>query len=165
MIINKEGKLFGKISVVDIAVILIIVVLAVGICMRFSGNSASPATYGEKIECAFLVKNIRMFTVSALEKGGPLYDKTSKEYIGEITDVKYEPGEYYLNMADGSFETVRNPEDRYNAYVTVEFTGKTSDSGYYTAASKYLAAGTTVLINSKYAECESTVYSINTAEK
>ncbi len=164
MIINKEGKLFGKISIVDIAVVLIIAILAVGIFVRFGSGGASPAVYGEKIECTFLVKNIRQFTVSALEKGGPLHDKTSKEYIGDITDVKYEPGEYYVNMADGSFKTIDNPEDRYNAYVTVEFLGKTSNKGYYTAANKYLAAGTTVIMNTKYAECESTVYSIGLAE-
>ena len=39
MIINKEGKLFGKISIVDIAVVLIVILLAIGIYTRFSGNT------------------------------------------------------------------------------------------------------------------------------
>ncbi len=159
MIINKEGKLFGKISVIDIAVILIIAVLAVGIYIRFSGTTQTIATAGEDIECTFLVRNIRMFSAEALERGGPVYDKTSKEYIGEITDVRIDKGEYQVNMADGTFQTIA-PEDRYNAYVTVEFEGKVGENGYYTAANKYLAAGTSVVINTKYAQCESTVYSI-----
>ena len=159
MIINKEGKLFGKISVVDIAVILIIAVLAVGIYIRFSGTTQTIVTAGEDIECTFLIRNIRMFSAEALERGGPVYDKTSKEYIGEITDVRIDEGEYQVNMADGSFKAVA-PEERYNAYVTVEFEGKVGENGYYTAANKYLAAGTTVVINTKYAQCESTVYSI-----
>ncbi len=159
MIINKEGKLFGKISVIDIAVILIIAVLAVGIYIRFSGTTQTIATAGEDIECTFLVRNVRMFSAEALERGGPVYDKTSKEYIGEITDVRIEDGEYQVNMADGTFQTIA-PNERYNAYVTVEFEGKVGENGYYTAANKYLAAGTTVIINTKYAQCESTVYSI-----
>ena len=159
MIINKEGKLFGKISVIDIAVILIIAVLAVGIYIRFSGTTQTIATAGEDIECTFLVRNVRMFSAEALERGGPVYDKTSKEYIGQITDVRIEDGEYQVNMADGTFQTIA-PEERYNAYVTVEFEGKVGENGYYTAANKYLAAGTTVIINTKYAQCESTVYSI-----
>ena len=159
MIINKEGKLFGKISVVDIAVILIIAVLAVGIYIRFSGTTQTIVTAGEDIECTFLIRNIRMFSAEALERGGPVYDKTSKEYIGEITNVRIDEGEYQVNMADGSFKAVA-PEERYNAYVTVEFEGKVGENGYYTAANKYLAAGTTVVINTKYAQCESTVYSI-----
>lgn len=159
MIINKEGKLFGKISVIDIAVILIIAVLAACIYIRFSGTTQTIATSGEDIGCTFLVRNIRSFSVDALERGGSVYDKTSKEYIGKITDVRIEAGEYQVNMADGSFKTI-SPDDRYNAYITVEFEGKVGENGYYTAANKYLAAGTTVVINTKYAQCESTVYSI-----
>ncbi len=41
MIINKEGKLFGKISIVDIAVVLIVILLAIGIYTRFSGIKRS----------------------------------------------------------------------------------------------------------------------------
>lgn len=163
MIINKDGKLFGKISVIDIAIILILVVLAIGIVSRFGGSASTQVVSGEKIECTFIVKNVRSYTAEALAKKGPLYDKTSKEYIGEITDVKIGDGQYQVNMADGRFENVV-PEERNNVYVTVEFSGKTGESGYYTAANKYLGTGSTVIINSKYAECESTVYSIGMAE-
>ncbi len=164
MIINKDGKLFGRISIVDIVVVLIVVVLAVGIFLKFSGKSTEAvATTGEEIECTFLVKNVRMYTIDALKKGGQLYDRVAKEYIGEITDVRYEDGKYQVNMADGSFMPAV-PDERYNAYVTVEFTGKVNENGYYTATNKYLSVGSTVLFNSKYAQCESTVYSIGTVE-
>ncbi len=162
--INKDGKLFGKISIVDIAVLLILVVLAVGIFLKFSGRSTEKvATTGQEIECTFLVKNVRMYTVDALKKGGAMHDKTSKEYIGEITDVRYEAGEYQVNMADGSFKSAA-PEERYNVYVTVRFNGKVGENGHYTATNKYLGAGSTVLFNSKYAQCESTVDSIRVVE-
>lgn len=160
MIINKDGKLFGKVSIVDVAVVIIILVLAIGGYRMFSGNTGAVVSTGEKIECTFIVKNVRTYTVEALEKKGSLYDKTSKEYIGEIKDIKVEDGLYQVNMADGSFKQA-TAEDRYNVYVTVEFEGKASENGYYTAANKYLGAGTTLGITTKYAECESTVYSIN----
>lgn len=163
MIINKEGKLFGKISVIDIAVVLIIAILAVGIAVKFSGGKTSVVTGNEKLECTLFVKNVRMYTVDALKKGGNLYDEISKDRIGEITDVRYEKGEYQVNMADGSFMPVV-PEDRYNVYVTVAFDGKISDDGYYTKSNKYLAVGTTVGAKTKYANCQSTVYSIGKAE-
>ena len=35
MIINKEGKLFGKISVVDILVVVLLVVAAFGVYTKF----------------------------------------------------------------------------------------------------------------------------------
>ena len=163
MIINKEGKLFGKVSIIDIAVVLIIAILVAGIAFKFSGGKTSVVSGNEKIECTLFIKNVRMYTVDALKKGGSTYDDISKEKIGEITDVRYEEGEYQVNMADGSFKPVV-PEDKYNVYVTVAFEGKISDDGYYTKSNKYLAVGTTVGAKTKYAHCQSTVYSIGEAE-
>ena len=160
MLINKEGKLFGKISIIDIIAILIIIALAVGIYLRFGANTKAIVTSEQKIKCTFLIKNVRSYTADALSKKGPVYDKTSKEFIGDITDVKISDGKYQINMADGTFETAV-PDERYNVYVTVEFAGKSSDNGYYTAANKYLAAGTTGTIMTKYAQCEFTVDSIS----
>ena len=93
MIINKDGKLFGKISIIDIAVVLIVVVLIAGIYVRFSGKAATNVvTDSQKVECTFLVKNVRMYTVEALQKSEKVYDKTSKEFIGDVTNVTYEDG-------------------------------------------------------------------------
>lgn len=160
MIINKEGKLFGKISIVDIAVVLIIAVLAIGIYSRFFGQSKVVVSSGQEIECTFLIRNVRSYTVDALKKGGNVYDKTSKELIGEITDVRQEDGMYNVNKIDGSFVQA-TPEDRYNVYLTVEFTGKAGESGYYTAANKFLGIGTTANMTTKYSEFGATVYAIN----
>ncbi len=161
--INRDGKLFGKVSIIDIVVVVLVIVLALGVYKMFVGGSSAVVTSSEKVECTFIIKNVRSYTADALAKKGPLYDKVSKEYIGEITDVEVENGLYQVNMANGSFrQTV--PEDRYNVYVTVEFDGKASDNGYYTAANKYLGAGTSLGITTKYAECESTVYSISSVE-
>lgn len=159
MIINKDGKLFGKISIVDIAVVLVIVLLAVGLAAKFGGKTSLNLSTNEKIQSTLLVRNVRMYSVEALQKGGELYDKTTKEYIGDITDVRYEAGEATVNMADGTFSVVP-VEGRYNVYVTVEFTGKTSDKGYYTEANKQIGTGSTIVFNSKFAQCESTVVDV-----
>lgn len=159
MIINKDGKLFGKISVIDILAVLIIVVLIAGIASRFSGKSNVVVSSGEKIKCTFLVKNVREYTADALKQGGPVYDKTSKEYIGEIVDVKQTEGKFKVNMADGSFKDAV-PQEKYNVYVTVEFSGKSGSNGFYTAANKFLGAGTSTNIITKYAECGASVYLI-----
>ncbi len=161
--INRDGKLFGKVSIIDIVVIALVIVLALGVYKMFADDSSAVVTSSEKVECTFIIKNVRSYTADALAKKGSLYDKVSKEYVGEITDVKVDDGLYQINMADGSFKQVV-PEDRYNVYVTVEFDGKASDNGYYTAANKYLGAGTSLGITTKYAECESTVYSISSVE-
>ncbi|MBQ3573467.1 MAG: DUF4330 family protein, partial [Clostridia bacterium] len=54
MIINKEGKIFGKISIIDIAVVLIIIVLAACIYIKFWGTTQTIATTAQDIECTFV---------------------------------------------------------------------------------------------------------------
>lgn len=161
--INKDGKLFGKISIVDIAVVLIIIVLGFGIYSRFAGQSNVVTSSSEKIECTFIVKNVRDYTVDALMKKGTLYDKVTKEVIGEITEVKATEGMQRINISDGSYVEAA-PEEKYNVYITVEFSGKISDNGFYTGANKYLGAGTSVGVFTKDAECWALVHSINKAE-
>ena len=128
--INRDGKLFGKVSIIDIVVVVLVIVLALGIYKMFVGGSSAVVTSSEKVECTFIIKNVRSYTADALAKKGPLYDKVSKEYIGEITDVKVEDGLYQVNMVDGSFKQAV-PENRYNVFVTVEFSGKASERILY----------------------------------
>ena len=150
----KNGKLFGKISIVDIAVVLLIVVLAVGVYLRLSGSVGNFVS-GETYECVVKVKGVRDFTVEALKKGGEVYDKTTKEYIGTIQSVTTEPATEPLLMADGS-HAMAPVEDRYQAYVTIAFTGKESGDGYYTASNQQISTGGTLILRAKWAECEGT---------
>ncbi len=155
---RKNGKIFGKISIVDIAVVLLVITLVCGVYLRLSGSVGSFVT-GETYECVVKVKNVRDFTVKALEKGGEVYDKTTKEYIGTIIAVTTEPAAEPLLMADGS-HTMAPMENRYHAYVTIEFSGKESADGYYTSSNQQLSVGGTLLLNAKWAECEATVVDV-----
>lgn len=154
----KNGKLFGKISIVDIAVVLLIAVLACGVYLRLNGSVGEFVT-GETYECVVKVKTVRNFTVEALRKGGEVYDKTTKEYIGTIQGVTAEPATEPLLMADGS-HAMAPMEDRYHAYVTIAFTGKESADGYYTAANQQMSTGGTLVLNAKWAECEGTIVDV-----
>ncbi len=162
--ISKDGKLFGKISIIDIAVILIFILLAVGVLIKFSGNPNVELVSGEPIECTLKVTNVRDYTVEALKKGGAVYDTTTKEYIGEITDAWSEGAQATISMADGTIKTA-DAEDRYNVYVKVAFTGKIADNGYYTASNRQIAVGSAVPISSKYAQSTSQVVEVGKAQK
>ncbi len=154
----KDGKLFGKISIIDIAVVLLLAVLIVGVLLRMGGNSGeviSGAEYG----CVVKVESVRQFTIDALTKGGEVYDKTTKEYIGTIIGVTSEPATDHLLMADGSHEVVP-VDNRYHAYVTISFQGKETPEGYFTTSNQQIYAGGTLVMNAKWAECTGVVQSV-----
>lgn len=162
--LSKDGKLFGKVSIIDISVVLIFVLLIVGVLIKFSGNQTVEFVSGEPLECTLKVHGVRNYTVEALKKGGAVYDTTTKEYIGEIKDVWSEDSQTLVNMSDGSIK-LADSDNRYNAFVKVSFTGKAAESGYYTASNRQIAAGSTILIASKYAQCTSHVVEVGKVQE
>lgn len=161
---QKDGKLFGKISIIDIAALIAVVVLIVGVAVRFSGNQAVTVSSGQAIECDLRITEIRQVTVDALKKGGQVYDIETKEYIGDIVDVKQEDCYSLIAMANGERKLVP-VEERYNAVVTVAFTGSVSEKGYYTASNRQMSAGGKVGINSKFAHCWSSIEAVRLADE
>lgn len=160
---KETGKLFGKISIVDIGVVLLVLLLAAGILLRFSGAQDMPVSDGEPLECVVLVQNVRSFTVDALRRGGPVYDRSSKQYVGEVTGISPEPGKTMLLLTDGTYHEVET-ENRYNVYVTISFTGKAGDGGYYTDANKQLTVGSSIGMDGKYFQCDGTIKQVRKAE-
>ena len=156
---KKDGKLFGKISIIDILAVVAIVVLVFGVYLRFSGQEKVQISSGEPLQCVVKVENIRNYTVEALKKGGAVYDKDTKEYIGEIKEVKSEQGTTMLLVNDGTYREVPT-ENRYNAYVTIDFSGKVSDNGYYTNTNQQIAVGSSLNLNAKFAQCECKVFDV-----
>ena len=88
MIVNEQGKLFGKISIIDIAVLLCIVVFAGAVAVRF----VMPSKFGETMQTytyTSTVKEVRQESVDAIEKSinKVWYDEKGTP-IGTLKDVK-----------------------------------------------------------------------------
>lgn len=151
---NKNGKIFGKISIIDIVVVICVVVLAFGLYAKVNSSSdAVTSTEKSKVEFVYKVKSVRDFTVDALKKGGPMYDKETKEYMGEIIDVRADIARMEIGLIDGSFKEVEVPE-KYDVYVTVQVDGKANSLGFYTNENRFIGAGSTVVAWSKYSLTE-----------
>ena len=163
MFINKEGKLFGKISVIDIFVILVIIVAAFGVYTRFIAGNETVETNYSKIEYQMKVKKVREASVKALEKGGSIQDSITKEYMGEIVSVEAVPCMEEQKMADGTFVMSEVPE-RFDVYITLNVDGSSNKAGYYTKDNKNLCVGSSLIVSSKFAETTGEIISIGEIE-
>ncbi|MBR5155829.1 MAG: DUF4330 domain-containing protein [Clostridia bacterium] len=162
--INKEGKLFGKISIIDIAVVLAIAVAALGMYMRFFVGNEKVETASSHIEYKMKVQEVRIGTAKALENyQSAIYDSTTKEYLGDIVAVEYTNATKGVEMANGKMRETTVPE-RYDVIVTVRVDGKINSSGYYTATNQALAAGSSCLFNSKAAKTTGRVLEVYEVE-
>ena len=160
MFINKEGKLFGRISIIDLFVVVAIIVAAFGVYTRFFVSNEKVSVKSSTIEYQMRVKGVRSGTVEALKMGGPIYDTQTKEYMGEIISSETEAYFEEQELTDGRLVLSEVPE-RQTVVVTVRVDGSINDSGYYTKDNKALYVGSTFIIGSKYAETTGEISAIS----
>ena len=69
MFINEKGKLFGKISIIDIVVVIGIAIAVWGLYAKYTAPAAKEiATEDQTIEYTVKVKGVRQGTVDALTR-------------------------------------------------------------------------------------------------
>ena len=130
MIIDEKGKLFGKISIVDIAAILLVFALLGGVYFKlFVYGRNMEKTNATKFNYQVMVSDVRMVSVDALQIGNKVFDEDTKEYLGIIVDKEIKPCQLNLLKNDGTYVKAEKP-DRYNVIITVEATGIVNNEGY-----------------------------------
>lgn len=161
--LDKNGKFFGKINIIDLLVIVAILVGALGFGARFATKVAENAK--EKVHFSYVVQidGVRIFTVDALLKKGIITDQKTGSVVGEIVDVQYKPFENSLLTASGERISMEVPEN-YSAIVKVKSEGKESDSGYFVGENIELSVGGSLSMTTKYVNTTGRVISIEKTE-
>ena len=162
--LDKNGKIGGKVSIIDLAVLLLVIVVAGGIVFRYGSSATTAVKSSENFECVLKVSNVRQFTVDALNKKGVITDKNSTKTLGEIKNVEVEEARFQSTTADGKIVETVLP-DRYTCYVTIEASGKESEDGYIMDDSNELSVGRNMDIYSKYVRTSGEIKSVEKIEK
>lgn len=165
MIIDKNGKLFHKVSVVDILIILVILLCIAGAFIRFSGllgdNKATPV----QIEYVLKVNQVRDKGADALMKKGELYSSLSDEaYMGTIVNVEKNVNDDYSVLVDGSIVKT-SATDRYDVLITVQVDGRQTGTALYTKNGKRIEVGSLEYIATKWVSAEAEIKSVKITEK
>ncbi|MBO5136049.1 MAG: DUF4330 domain-containing protein [Clostridia bacterium] len=163
MLINKEGKLFGKVSIIDIFALLLVVVMALGIYMKFFRTVETTTVENCTIEYEFKVTDLRMYSVTALQQSEKIFDEKTKEYMGEIVNVEYSPSVQKAELADGRVVMTEAP-DKYDAVVTIRVKGGVNNAGYFTEENKAICAGSKCITKTKFAKTEGEIISVKKAD-
>ncbi len=159
---NKKGLLFGKISIVDIAVIVVIILLAAGTVYKFKGlaktntNAAMvPVTYTVE------VKKVRPYVFDNVKEGDILYDKISGNSIGTIVAVEGTPAKEATATFNGQ-TVLMDVENRVDVKFTVEAEAVKSSNGTYHINRTYeVIRNSAKKFMTKYFECNGTITDIS----
>ena len=131
--LDENGRLFGRISIVDVLAILVVVFAAVAM---FTSQTRTAAPEEEEfITFQIEVRGVDAYLTDAVLVGDSLYDdgySSGGRGIGEITDVQVvrDPGtQLSAALMDGTLSYLE-AEDTVDLLITVKGRGTRNDRNY-----------------------------------
>ena len=164
---KEKIKRFPKFGVIDVAIILLIIAIGVGIAFRYNFFNAFTSLQ-ESDECAvsFSVKNIENTTQYYINSGDVVYFKESGKKLGIIMESS-DASSIPLTIApstqtfieNGLAITVTYPKDtRIDATGRIKCEGKFSTDGTFLLnGTDYLSAGQTYIVCTEKVTLEITI--------
>lgn len=164
----KAGKLFGKISVIDLAVIILVLLLVVAVVVRlgfFSTPSeaieSTKEVVYEKVECEVTLsfQNVESIMLSDPLAVGDILTLSNKTF-GTVTSVERQPYTMSETLSDGTTVTA----DQGNAYtyiVKVKTTLTQKNEFLRAAKDEPIAVGQILKFASRYFQGKAIVTNIH----
>ena len=145
MIIDDKGRLFGKISIIDLfaAAVLIMVVLVVYVGL---GLGSRPVVTGasQPVQITFFVPALQDFTVNAIEMGARVENDTDGTFMGRVTNI--EIGESISFMPDINGREVSSPMEGHSSVTLTSVVDGQLVDGMLLLEGNLYGSGTTIII-------------------
>lgn len=155
-IIDSKGRLFGKINIIDLMIILLVIAVGAKFALSRSQEPASVET--KTIQVEFMVKDVRDATASVIKVGDTVREVKTNVVLGKVSDVKVVPSEVFVETADGKVVAAIHPVF-YDVYMTVEGAGTASDNAVVIGNSE-IRIGTALVLTTNLYSVTSTVVGI-----
>ena len=162
----KNGKIFGKISVIDILVVIVAVLMIKVVYDKYNYSVNGPSTQTvikQEFEYTAKIKKISPKTIDMLKIEDEVYDKTSSTMIGKITDIQYETAKYEFEGNDGKVYLKEYP-GKVDVTLKIKTDGTIKDGEYLANNLIRILIGENKVIKTKYVQIEANIIDINVEE-
>ncbi|MBQ8599805.1 MAG: DUF4330 domain-containing protein [Clostridia bacterium] len=157
--INENGRLFGKLHLFDLLILILLLVGIVGMALRFVGSDDGVITPRSATYTVEFVEKDEYFT-TAYAIGDTLYEKS--ENMGTVTNVEVRPHQSVEVLPDGTSGLVEHVTT-YDIILTVETDNLREHDGYFIGSQEFLN-GTGHTLSNGFAAAGGTVRAITIKE-
>ena len=129
-IMDKNGRLFGKISIIDVVVLLVVAVMALGLYVKSSTKNITASTQDEVITYQVQVNAIPTYMAEALKEEDLVYeDGVYGDSLGKVVGLEITEGTRLAGLPNGTLEMIP-VENTVNMLVTIEGRGIMDEGNY-----------------------------------
>lgn len=162
----KNGKIFGKISIIDILVVIVAVLMIKVVYDKYNYSVNGPSTQTvikQEFEYIAKIKGISSTTIDMLKINDEVYDKTSSTMIGKITEIKHENAKYEFEGNDGKIYIKEYP-GKVDVTLTIKTDGTIKEGEYLANNLIRVLIGENKVIKTKYVQVEANIIDIKMGE-
>ncbi|MCL2500594.1 MAG: DUF4330 domain-containing protein [Defluviitaleaceae bacterium] len=136
MIIDKDAKLFGKVNILDLLIVVALIgLVAFGVYQLRSGRGLIGGESREFI-LSFFTEEIEDWVVEGIREGDNVFDHLTGLYLGVVEDIRLAPSIVW--NADQYGNTVRSTKEGFSSMqVCVRVTATTREHGIYISGNRY----------------------------
>jgi hypothetical protein len=127
VILDNKGRLFGRVSIIDIFVIAVLVSVFAVAYLKFGNNSKSAVREPEQaVRIIFYKEALEDFTVSSIEMGAPVVNDTNGTLMGNVKEINIGESVNYLPDINGVEQP--SPMEGYSSVeIVTEVNGRISE--------------------------------------
>jgi len=151
-VLDDKGRIFGKLSIIDLLIIVVLVSLAgwFGYSMLGRNLRQDVAQRQQETEIVVVVSGIRPTTAEAIARGGKIFEFKTGAQIGEVVGVTTEPAKLWLVEGDGKWVQAES-QDRVDAFVTIRGTARIGEH-VITMNGVEIRVGASIGLKTKFAQ-------------
>lgn len=160
-LIDNKGRLFGKINVIDLFVLLVILFIAIGGFVRMQQNKLGSEN-AKKIEVVVHVEEVRQATLDGLEVGDVLNFYNQNLRFGEIKEKRITPFQTLVQTEKDTLVLADVPE-KYNLDLVFECDALVSDE-VIVVSKEHVRIGNEVYLKNQKISINGHVFEVNVGE-
>lgn len=129
MIVDEKGRLFGKINLLDILIVVIIIGVIVAVAYKLNNSKViTPFTQKDNVTTVFVVDEVLDEVAKTLNVGESVKDRVTGAPFGVVKALEVNPSISYASNYEGKI--IKSTREGYKSVViTVEGPGVYSNSG------------------------------------
>lgn len=140
MIIDKDAKIFGKINIIDLCIVLALIGAAIFVVGQFRGGGSPVAIVAQPEQRDFIlrfyVEEVENFRVDGISIGDNLFDDGRNIFLGEVSYLDID--EAVVWNADRYGNTVRSNKEGFSSLeITTELRATPFEHGINIAGNRY----------------------------
>lgn len=142
--IDKNGRIGGKVNVIDLIILIVIAAVIAFVGYRFIGKDRSGLIKSDPVRMEFVATTVPNYAAERIREGAQVYDVQENTYLGTITDIEF--GKAYEFVPNEEGKTVMlEPTDSVSATITTLVNGSLDGNGVVIDGTRYAAGHSMVL--------------------